>query len=114
MIGLTIASAVYLAGLQASITGPRMAFGNCLKQAEASAKAQKVSLDAYADFLRTACSAQGDKLKAALVAFDVKNGVGRSRASNDAAADVTEQFSASQENYEWISKTEAKAAAAAN
>lgn len=113
MIILTMASAVYLAGLQASITGPRMAFTNCLKKAEASARAEKVSADAYTEYLRTACGGQGEKLKAALVAFDVKNGVSRARASNDASADVADGFSSSADNYKWLAKSDAPAESAA-
>jgi len=107
MMLMTMASAIYLAGLQASITAPRIAFGDCLKKAETSAKTDKVAADAYADYLRTMCGAQGDRLKAALVAFDVKNGVSRNRASTDAAADVADGFSASAEAYKYRASAEA-------
>ena len=101
MIVLTMATAVYLAGLQASITGPRMAFSNCLKQTAAKAEAEKVAADAFEAYLKAACGPQGEKLKAALVAFDVKNGVGRTRAVTDATADVSDGFTASAETYKW-------------
>ncbi len=101
MIMLTMASAIYLAGLQAAITGPRIAFSTCLKQASAKAETEKVAPDAYEAYVKAACGPQGEKLKAALVAFDVKNGVGRSRALTDASADVTDGFTASTESYKW-------------
>ncbi|MEO6359931.1 MAG: hypothetical protein ABIO43_05070 [Sphingomicrobium sp.] len=111
MIILTMASAMYLAGLQAAITGPRIAFTNCLKKAEASAKTEKIAPDAYADYLRAACGTQGDRLKAALVAFDVKNGVSRTRASNDASTDVTDGFTSSAQTYKYSASAASKAEA---
>jgi len=108
MIVLTMAAAVLLAGLQASITGPRLAFSNCLKQTAAKAETEKVTPDAFEAYLKAACGPQGEKLKAALVAFDVKNGVGRARAVTDANADVTDGFTASIETYKWrLGKQEA-------
>jgi hypothetical protein len=98
---MTMASAMYLAGLQASITVPRIAFNNCLKKAEASAKAEKVGADNYADYLRNACAAEGNRLKTALIAFDVKNGVARGRAAADAENDITEGFASSASTYKW-------------
>lgn len=112
MIMLTMATAVYLAGLQASITAPRVAFQNCIKQTSAKAEADKVAGDAYEALLRAACGSQGEKLKSALVAFDVKNGVARSRAAADADADVTDGFSSSVDAYKWRLRTEAKQASA--
>ena len=112
MIMLTMASAIYLAGLQASITAPRMAFVNCLKQAATKAEAEKVAPDAFDAYLRAACTSQGEKLKSALVAFDVKNGVGRSRAVSDAAADVSDSFDSSTRAYKWRQQAEAKQVAA--
>jgi hypothetical protein len=100
---------MYLAGLQASITAPRIAFNDCLKKAEASAKAEKIAADAYADYLRNACAAQGNKLKAALIAFDVKNGVARARAAADADTDVTDGFSSSASSYKWQTSQEKQA-----
>lgn len=112
MIMLTMATAMSLAGLQASITAPRIAFSKCLEQAQAKAKAEKVGADAYADYLRAACGAQGEKLKAALMAFDVKNGVRRAQAAADAGRDVTEGFTSSAESYKWSTSADTQSAAA--
>lgn len=112
MIMLTMATAMSLAGLQASITAPRIAFSKCIEQAQTRAKVEKVAADAYADYLRAACSEQGEKLKAALTAFDVKNGIKRAQAAADASRDVTEGFTSSAENYKWQTSAEAKSAAA--
>ncbi|MEO5772891.1 MAG: hypothetical protein ABIQ32_02065 [Sphingomicrobium sp.] len=111
MIILTMASAMYLAGLQASITAPRVAFTNCLKKAEASAKAEKVAPEAYVGYLRAACGPQGERLKNALVAFDLKHGVARGRAVGDASADVSDGFSSSAQSYKWAASADAKAEA---
>ncbi|HEX8413156.1 MAG TPA: hypothetical protein VF637_04645 [Sphingomicrobium sp.] len=110
MIVLTMTSAMFLAASQASITAPRMAFANCLKKAETSAKAEKVLLEAYPEYLKAACGTQGEKLRTALVAFDVKNGVPRARAATDAASDVADGFSSSESSYKWVAKADAPAA----
>lgn len=112
MIIMTMATAMSLAGLQASITAPRIAFSKCIEQAQTKAKTEKVAAEAYADYLRAACSAQGDKLKSALTAFDVKNGIARTRAAADASRDVAEGFTSSAENYKWTTSAEATPAEA--
>lgn len=112
MIILTMATAMSLAALQASITGPRIAFSNCIEKAQEKAKAEKVAAEAYADYLRAACGPQAEKLKSALIAFDVKNGIGRSRAAADASRDVTEGFTSSAESYKYQTSAQATTAAA--
>lgn len=112
MIIMTMATAMSLAGLQASITAPRIAFSKCIEQAQAKARTDKVATDAYAEYLRTACGAQGEKLKAALIAFDVKNGIKRGQAAADASRDVTDGFTSSAESYKWATSAEAKPAEA--
>ena len=86
--------------LQASIAAPRQNFTDCLKKASLQAMAQKVSPDQYGVFAKQHCSGQGDSFRAALVAFDVKNGVKRGQAASDAQLQIDDYVAMSAEKYE--------------
>lgn len=84
---------------QAAINVPRQAFSSCLKQAAASAETQKVSPDQFKAHVLAACSAQASSFKGALVSFDVKNGIKRAQAVEDAQLQVDDYVASSAENY---------------
>jgi hypothetical protein len=67
--------------------------------AQDCAEAQKVAPDQYSTFAKQQCAAQGATFKAALVAFDTKNGVKRDRASSDADMQLDDYLATSQEKY---------------
>ena len=77
MIALLGASALALVALQAGIAAPTDAFRGCLREASTKASNEKVGPDAIESYLRSSCSVQMDTLKAAVVAFRVKNGMGK-------------------------------------
>jgi hypothetical protein len=85
--------------LQASIAAPRQDFTDCLKKASLQAAAQKVAPDQYGTFVSQQCANQAASFKAALVAFDTKNGLKRAKASSDAQAQVDDYVAMSQEKY---------------
>jgi hypothetical protein len=89
-----------LAFLQASIAAPRQDFTECLKKASLQASAQQVAPAQYSAFAMQQCAASGASFKAALVAFDVKNGVKRAQASSDAQLQVDDYLAMSTEKYE--------------
>jgi len=89
-----------LAFLQASIAAPRQDFTECLKKASLQASAQQVAPDQYSAFAKQQCAAAGANFKGALVAFDVKNGVKRDRASSDAQLQLDDYLAMSAEKYE--------------
>lgn len=99
MISLVMSSAVYLLALQAGIDAPRAAFGDCLKQAAAKAKTDKMTADAFTEYARTSCAAQAEGLKEALVKFDVKYGIKRAQATADADVQVDDYFKSSASSY---------------
>lgn len=102
MLTLAMASAIYVATIQnAAASAARSAFSNCVREAAAQAKKDNVPLEGLAPQVRQACEAQGSKLKAALVAFDVKNGVKRSQAAEDADLQLEDYYAAQQERYEY-------------
>jgi hypothetical protein len=89
-----------LSFLQASIAAPRQDFTDCLKRAGLHAAAQQVAADQYGAFAMQQCSASGASFKAALVAFDVKNGVKRGQAASDAQLQIDDYLAMSVEKYE--------------
>ena len=118
MITLLMASAVYLSGLQASISVPTDAFRGCLREAAAKAKGEKVGGDAIEAYLRSACTAQMGSLKEALIAFRLKNGMTRKAAASDADMTVDDYVSTPADNYKFMAdldkpKTAPPAASAA-
>ena len=100
MIAIIVGSAVYLTAMQASVNGPRAAFSDCLKQAGSQAASQKVAADAYSGFIRGQCAEQATAFKNALVSFDVKNGIARKQASDDADLQIDDYILGSTESYQ--------------
>lgn len=107
MIALVVASAINLAGLQASIAAPTDAFRSCLREAAVKAKGEKVGADGIDAYLRNACTAQMGTLKDALVAFRVKNGMTRKQALSDASMTVDDYVSTPADNYKYMANMEA-------
>jgi hypothetical protein len=102
MITLLIASAINLAGLQASIAAPTDAFRGCLREAVAKAKTDKVAADGIENYLRNACTTQMGTLKDALVAFRIKNGMTRKAAVSDADMTVDDYVATPADNYKFM------------
>jgi hypothetical protein len=102
MIILVGASAIYLAGLQASINAPRSAFQTCLKDAVDKASAQKVASDGYEAFARTSCRGQIDSFKSAVIGFDMKNRMSRKDAGGDADSMIADFVSGSADHYRYV------------
>ena len=104
MIALLGASALTLVALQAGINAPTEAFRGCLREASAKAANEKVAPDAIENYLRGACTAQMDSLKAAVVAFRVKNGMAKKAAAEDATMTVDDYVATPVEKYKFIAE----------
>ena len=102
MIALLGASALMLAALQASIAAPTSAFRGCLHEAAAKATTDKVSADTIETYLRNACTVQMSSLKAALVDFRLKNGMGKKAAADDAEMTIDDYVSTPADNYKFM------------
>jgi len=102
MIALLGASALTLAALQASIAAPTTAFRGCLHDAAAKAVSEKVSADTIETYLRNACTVQMGTLKDALVAFRLKNGMGKKAAGDDAEMTIDDYVSTPADNYKFM------------
>lgn len=115
MIFLVMASSIYLAAGQASISAPTDAFRGCLREAAAKAKGEKVTGDGIEAYLRNACTVQGSTLKEALIAFRLKNGMTRKAAASDADMTVDDYVSTPVDNYKFmVDMDKPKAAAPAS
>jgi hypothetical protein len=112
MIGLLFASAINLAGLQASIAAPTTAFRGCLREAAAKAKTEKVTGDGIEAYLRNACTGQMGTLKEALIEFRLKNGMTRKAAISDADMTVDDYVSTPADNYKFMASQDAPKPAA--
>ena len=112
MIAIVSVSAITLALLQASISGPTDAFRGCLREAAAKAQSAKVGGDKIEDYLKTACTTQMGALTTAIVAFRVKNGMTKKAAANDAAMTVDDYVSTPADNYKFMTNMDAKQASA--
>jgi len=102
MIALVGASAIYLIATQAAINAPRTEFTTCLKQASSKATGEKVGGDAFEAFVRNTCSAQLDGLRSALVGFNVKNGMARKAATDDANMTIDDYLGSSIDHYKFM------------
>lgn len=102
MIALLGALALTLAALQASIAAPTSAFRGCLHDAAAKATSEKVSADTIETYLRNACTVQMSTLKAALVEFRLKNGMGKKAAADDAEMTIDDYVSTPADNYKFL------------
>lgn len=102
MIALLGASALTLSALQATIAAPTTAFRGCLHDAAAKAVSDKVGADTIETYLRNACTVQMGSLKDALVAFRMKNGMGKKAASDDAEMTIEDYVSTPADNYKFM------------
>ena len=107
MIALLGASALTLAALQASIAAPTTAFRGCLHDAAAKAVSDKVGADTIETYLRNACTVQMGALKDALVAFRLKNGMGKKAAADDAEMTIDDYVSTPADNYKFMAEQNA-------
>jgi hypothetical protein len=102
MLILTLASVISLAAVQNSAaSSARSAFGQCVQTAAADAKKKDVPLEGLVAHLRQSCEADAGKLKGALVSFDVKNGVKKAQANEDADLQLEDYYSAQEERYRY-------------
>jgi hypothetical protein len=106
-------SVIGLALMQASIAGPTKEFRGCLHDAAAKATSDKVAADAIQTYLQSACSVQMGALKDAVIAFRLKNGMGKKAAADDAQMTIDDYVGTTADNYAFIADQNAPKAAAA-
>ena len=102
MLGLIGASAITLLAMQAAINAPTEAFRGCLKANSEKATKEKVASDGIDAYLRGACSVEMGTLKDAVVAFRMKNGMGKKAAADDASMTVDDYVATSVDKYQFM------------
>ena len=104
-----LAAAAIFAGVVAE---PRETYTACLSNAFVSAKTNKVPADAFKAHVHTTCAAAEDELRKKLVAFNVKNGMGKKSATEDAQVQIDDYVFTAEENYRYALKPPKQAQAA--
>jgi hypothetical protein len=94
-------SAMLIAALvqSAAINSQRDKYISCLDTAAATAKTQKMPVDAFEPYLRQTCAAAETSFKASLIAFDMKNKVSRKQATADAQLQADDFVISSVDQY---------------
>ena len=103
MIALVGVSAVALALLDSSITGPTTTFRGCLHEAASKASGEKVGGDKIEGYLKATCSVQMNALTSAIIAFNMKSrGMSKKAAADDAAMTVDDYVATPADNYKFL------------
>ncbi len=109
-----IISILAAAALFAGVAGePRQAYSACLKDAVTNAKNAKVSADGFKVYAHQACAAAEGDFRKSLAAFNVKNGMGKTSATEDAQIQIDDYVFAAEDKYRF-SLEPAKTSQAAN
>lgn len=96
MILMIVATAALFAG---SAGEPRQAYSACLRDAVANAKVAKIPGDGFKAYAHETCAAAEASLKAKLAAFNVKNGMGRKSAAEDAQVQIDDYVFSAEDRY---------------
>lgn len=98
MILSVIAAAMML--MQAA-TADRSAYVSCLKDAVTTAKSANVGVDGFKDYAHKACASVEQGFKAKLVSFNVKNGMSKKAAAEDADVQLEDYVYTAEERYRY-------------
>jgi len=82
----------------------RTAFRNCLSDAVASAKGANVTADSFKDYAHKTCAAVESGFKAKLVSFNVKNGMSKKAAAEDADLQLEDYLYTYEEKYRYAAQ----------
>lgn len=99
MIILTLVSTLAAVSMDTSAGAQRSALSNCLKESVASAKSAKVPVDGFEAHMRSRCAAPESDLRKAVTAIDVKNGISRAEAAENAKLDADDYFISTADRY---------------
>jgi hypothetical protein len=94
---IVIAAAMLLAG--ADTSSLRHDFADCLKQASARAKTQKVEPDGFVAFAKSACAGVEAPFVSALTSANVSHGMAKKAAASDAQSQVGDYYSERLDSY---------------
>lgn len=88
--------------MQAAVAAePRKAYSACLSQAVASAKTANVPAAGFKAYAHQTCAAVEDSFRKALAAFNIKNGMGRKTATEDAQVQIDDYVYTADDRYRY-------------
>ncbi|HEU5482987.1 MAG TPA: hypothetical protein VFU80_07860 [Sphingomicrobium sp.] len=90
--------------MQAGADGPRNAYRSCLNNAVSSAKTANVTADGFKDYAHKTCASAADGLKSKLVAFNVKNGMSKKAAADDADIQLDDYLYSYEEKFRYAAQ----------
>ena len=96
MIISMVAAAALFAGVSAE---PRQAYSACLKDAVANAKIANVTADGFKAYAQQTCASAEGSFKASLSAFNVKNGMSKKSAGEDAQVQIDDYLYSAEDRY---------------
>ncbi|MBA3576439.1 MAG: hypothetical protein H0W39_02315 [Sphingomonas sp.] len=82
-------------------TADRSAYVSCLKDAVFSAKAANVGIDGFKAYAHETCASVEDGFKSKLVSFNVKNGMSKKTASEDAQLQLEDYVFSAEDKYRY-------------
>jgi hypothetical protein len=95
MITMLTAAAMFI-----GVSGdPRATYSACLRDAVANAKIAKVAAEGFKAYAHETCAAAEETFKASRVAFNVKNGMGRKTALEDAQVQIDDYLFSAEDKY---------------
>ena len=98
---VTIAAAMMVQGAPAD---SRTAFRNCLSDAVASAKSANVTADSFKDYALKSCATAESGFKSKLVSFNVKNGMSKKAAAEDAELQLEDYLYTYEEKFRYAAQ----------
>lgn len=98
MLAMFVAAAMMM--MQAS-AADRSAYVTCLKNAVVSAKAANITVDGFRDYAHRTCASVETSLKSKLVAFNVKNGMSKKTADEDAQIQLEDYVYTAEDKYRY-------------
>jgi translation initiation factor IF-2 len=101
MIMTVMAAALMVQGDPAD---SRTAFRNCLSDAVVSAKTANVTIDTFKDYAHKTCAAAESSLKSRLVNFNVKNGMSKKSAADDAEVQLEDYLYTYEEKFRYAAQ----------
>jgi len=99
MIATSIAAALMM--MMQAASADRSAYVTCLKDAVVSAKNANVSVDAFKVYAHKTCASVEEGLKSKLVTFNVKNGMSKKAAAEDAQLQLEDYVFTAEDKYRY-------------
>ena len=87
-----------------SLDAPRKAYSACIRAVEKKSLDARATAAAYSATLRASCQEEAARLTAALIAYDIAMGSKRAAATQNAATDVADYVTTSEERYADMTK----------